>query len=166
MKTKMTDSTKPAISIITIFLFLWAASASIGPDASTNTVVAIDTSKCMLKPQISSPYSVDLLHRDKTNGMPIAFAEGDILITFQNVTGPECKYDDIFRQRFSFTTDVQGRYTFDGIPHQQTNAADLIRIEARIADSDVHEGANAIGVAYYGPANFSFRTFSLKKSEL
>ena len=169
MKYKITDLAKPATSITAIFLFLFVALASLGPDASTNTTVALDPTKCEEKPLINSGFSVHLVHKDKVTKLPIPNAPGELFWTFQKVVGTECKYHVIKVDHLSFTTDAQGVFSYSSTATQmvdQLNAADLIRVEVRMDETLIYEGANAIGVAYYGPGNFSFRTFSLRKNAL
>jgi hypothetical protein len=163
----MENKLRTFLSILSMSLFLFFALASFLADNSSNTTVAIDESKCMTKPTISSGLTVSLTHIDKKSGMPIPFAKGELFYTVQRTSSFSCQYENVSVFHVSFTTDAAGHYN-QNLPNiaDQHNAADLIRAEIRMDETATYNGGNAIGVAYYGPATFAFAIASLKKSDL
>ena len=156
---------KTVYSILVILTFFLITIASLGPDQSTNVTVAMDESKCMNKPIVFNPFTVNVSHKDKKTGVPIPFASGEIIYTKQMVAGSECKYEYTFLNQ-SFMTSAQGQYSHTFPDLVQNNAADLVRVEIRMEETATYEKGSAFDVRYCGPANFSFVITSLKKSDL
>src|SRR5687767_128667 len=96
----MENKLRSFLSVLTLSLFLFFVLASLPFDDSTNTTVAIDESKCMTKPTISSGLTVSLTHIDKKSGMPIPFAKGELFYTIQRTSPTSCEYENnsVFHQ--------------------------------------------------------------------
>ena len=132
----MEGKLKPLMSVISICIFLLLAAASVGPDGSTNTTVAIKD--CESKPEYDGTFSIRIFMVDKLgNGIPDA--KGTIYITHQKVKPDNtCTYTATF-QTLNFTTNIIGGYVYVGEVFIHDNINDLYRVEV-FGDSGVAPG--------------------------
>ena len=144
---------KPVISFLSIAFFLVIALAT-GPDASTNTTVAI--SNCMAKPQVSGIVKVNVSY-NKIDGTPIPLANGRIYITDQKVFSiEECLFSTSHDQ-VDFVTGSDGKYSYAGDEYSHDNSEDLLRVEVIFFKSgSFDECKPAVQVGKYNNYNFNF----------
>jgi len=151
----MQNNVKPVISLLTIGLFLLFALASFGPDASTNTTVAIKD--CKPKPQVSGFLRVNISYKDKSGGDPIQGVGGRIFIANQTVIDEEdCEFETI-SSTHHFLTGSDGTYSYVGDEYFHDNAQDLHRIEIVFEKNAFFEEYRPpVQVEKYNSATFHF----------
>ena len=144
---------KPIISLLSIAVFLAIALAT-GPDASTNTTVAI--SNCMDKPQVSGIVKVNVSF-NKSDGTPIPLANGRIYITDQNVLSTSACDFAASSDQVDFITGPDGKYSYAGDEYSHDNSEDLLRVEVVLFKSGSFEECKpAVQVGKYNNYTFNF----------
>ena len=159
----MKNIVKPILSTITIGVFLVFAFASIGPDKSTNTSVAI--SNRMEKPEVAVQLTIDISFKNKA-GEPIKEAFGSIFIVHQTVKkDTTCTYDS-YPEDLEFYTDMNGYYGHSGITLHHSNSEDLYRVEVVIPKTAIYNEVRKVQVLKYSNAAFTFNLTGIRLSEL
>ena len=154
---------KPILSLITVCLFLIIAVASLGPDASTNTTVAI--SNCEAKPQFAGILTVDISYTN-TEGQPISEAAGSIFINHQEVNSNDDCTATTFNYVESLYTGPNGKYFYSGFEYFHDNSEDLHRIEVIIPKNALYTGCRQVQVQKYNSATFNFVCVGKRLNEL
>lgn len=160
----MQNKLKPVFSLITIGLFLLLALASGGPDASTNTTVAITDCEPRFQAAGTLKATISVMN---TEGEPIAGANVIIFIVHQEVKPPG---DDCTFNRISSTdsalTGTDGTYTYNGSEYFHDNSHDLHRVEVVILQTPLRTGYKEVQVQYYNSADFNFKCVVKRLNEL
>jgi len=149
METKI----KVILSTLCICLFIFLAMASELLDESSNTEVQL--SNCEAEPSISGNLSVDIEYLDY-NDEPIDGAYGNISITEQIVDDTStCHFIKQERLETSFTTNLQGKFTFTNIAFIHHNQGDIFRIDVNVpGDKDLeYEGFQEVQVLPYAASH-------------
>lgn len=104
------------------------ALASFGPDASTNTTVAIKD--CEEKPATQVKLEISVRFIWGESGLPVKQAFGSLFISHQKViNNEECTYTVDFVTIVDYITDDEGNFNYVGPTWTHDNSQDLIRVE-------------------------------------
>ncbi len=147
---------RPAICLATIGVFLIMAMASFGPDASSNTTVAIK--RCEEKPPVSLTLSISVTLKEE-GSFPAIGEKGKLFISHQKVTNSEeCIYAVESQEVIDFTTDASGSFHYTGSTWTHDNSEDLIRVELNVEGGILygHDGVKEVKVEKYGSGTFYF----------
>ncbi|MEP6646988.1 MAG: hypothetical protein ABJC12_07855 [Saprospiraceae bacterium] len=157
-------SKQHALSGLCIGFFIFIAFASVGPDGSTNTSVAI--SNCMHMPDFNGVITVNVTFKQKT-GEPIFGANGRLYLVDQE-TNPNfpCEIFTGSTSQQDFITNASGQYTFTGFQIHHNNSEDLVRVEVVIDKSSSYTGCRIVQVNKYNNVLFNFNCVGLKLEEL
>lgn len=145
-----------SICLVSVFVFL--AFASFGPDASTNTSVAIKD--CEEQPPISGTFNIFVsLKLPAPDGIPKGVqAAGKIFIVRQKVNDNEaCTYTST-SQTIDFTTSHNGEYSYTGMSYMHDNSQDLVRVEILVNGSvfEFHGPHKEVRVHHYSIPDINF----------
>ncbi|MGB4847772.1 MAG: hypothetical protein WBP41_07610 [Saprospiraceae bacterium] len=153
----MENKIKTILSALCIGLFIVFALASELLDESSNTEVQL--SNCTEEPSISGNLTVDIEYLDY-DGDPIDGAYGNIFISEQLVDDTStCHYITQRRLETSFTTNLQGKFTFTNIAFIHHNEGDIFRIDVNVPGDreEEYEGFQEVQVLPYAASHCIIR---------
>lgn len=155
---------KSLFSLITVIFFIGIGLASIGPDESTNTTVAIKD--CEWKPEVEGVLEINVSFMN-TLGEPIPEAGGEIFITHQQVNpGDECTFQG-FTNALDLYTGPDGKFSYvSPFEFKHDNSEDLYRVEINIPKTALYTGCKQVQVLKYGAATFNFNCIGKRLNEL
>lgn len=157
----MNSRKKIILSFGVIAVFTFIAIASIGPDGSTNTSVAIKD--CEVKPPVNVKLNINIdVHWERVGGgtgNPVEGAFGKLFIVHQKVnSNDDCTYVADYTETIDFVCDQSGDYSFSGNTWLHDNAKDLIRVECLLIASalDGYGPQREVQVFTYDKGSFGF----------
>jgi hypothetical protein len=149
----MNTKWKSIYSVMAIGIFAVFAAASIGPDKSTNTTVAID--KCQTKPSFQGQLSIYVEVKDQ-HGASVE-ANGKLYIVHQKVRpDTTCSFDVLTNLVHDFSVVPNQIYFYDGPAFSHDNSEDLFRVELKINGSTTHANYQEVKVIKYAEQNINF----------
>lgn len=151
--------------LICISVFILGAIASeIGPDASSNTTVAIKD--CEVKPEVEGYVTINVSFTN-TQGEPIPDVGGYIFIAHQQVNdNTECKFESFF-QSLDLYTGPDGKFSYTSpFEYNHDNSQDLYRVEVLIPKSTFYTGCKEVQVQKYAVGTFNFHCVAKRLNEL
>ncbi len=150
----MKNKWKSLLSFLVIGLFMMMALASLGPDKSTNTTVAI--SNCQSRPAAQGHLVITIQITDQ-KGESIG-GSGKLFIVHQKVrSDTTCTYDVILSLVHEFTVAYNDTYTYDGPDFIHDNSEDLFRVELILRATQLSDSYAEVKVIKYAQSTINFR---------